>query len=198
MKIIVGLGNPGKRYEKTRHNIGFMVLDRLAKSEQYKIRKYFQLEKECNSLISKGSIFSEDVLLVKPCTYMNNSGEAVSAVMRHLSGQTDSLLVISDDYNLPMGSTRFRRQGSSGGHKGLQSIIDKLGISRFHRLRIGIGFHQTIEPSEFVLEKFSRAEEREVEQVIEKAVESVIFYMENGIEKSMSNYNRHTEGEIYV
>ena len=190
MLIIIGLGNPGKKYELTRHNVGFMVIDKLVSSEWYAgATKTFRLKEEYRSLVNKGVICNEKVMLVKPQTYMNNSGTAVSGITQNFSEPINGLLVISDDYNLPLGSVRFRREGSSGGHKGLQSIIGQLGDNKFHRLRVGIGLPDEVDPIDFVLDKFNKAEEKEIKQALQRAVEAILFYVQNGIEKSMNKYN---------
>lgn len=190
MLIIIGLGNPGKKYELTRHNVGFMVIDNLASSAEFSGGAgSFRMKDQYQALVNKGSIFGEKALLVKPQTYMNRSGQTVAGVMQNLSEPIGGLLVISDDYNLPFGAVRFRRDGSSGGHKGLQSIIEQLGNDKFHRLRIGIGLPERVDPAGFVLEKFTKAEEKEMRQIIPMAVNAIVFYIKNGIEKSMNRYN---------
>ncbi|MEW6027490.1 MAG: aminoacyl-tRNA hydrolase [Planctomycetota bacterium] len=190
MLIIIGLGNPGKKYESTRHNVGFMVVDKLAGAKEFSDSTgTFRMKEQFQALVSKGSVCGEKVLLVKPQTYMNNSGQAVAAIGRNLSEPVSGLLVVSDDYNLSLGAIRFRREGSSGGHKGLQSIIEQLGHNKFHRLRIGVGLPDGIDPVEFVLNKFSKAEEREIKQSLQRAVEAIVFYIQNGIDKSMNEYN---------
>ena len=190
VKLIIGLGNPGKKYELTRHNVGFMVIDKLAGSEEFSgVARAFRMREEYRALVNKGIVSGDKALLVKPQTYMNNSGQAVSGIMQNLSEPVGNLLVISDDYNLPFGAIRFRREGSSGGHKGLQSIIEQLGNNKFHRLRIGIGLPEGVDPIGFVLERFTRAEEKDIKQILERAVEAVVFYIQNGIEESMNKYN---------
>ena len=133
--------------------------------------------------------FGDKVLLVKPQTYMNRSGQSVAGIMQNLSEPISGLLVISDDYNLPFGAIRFRRDGSSGGHKGLQSIIEQWGNNNFHRIRIGVGLPEKVDPVDFVLERFTKTEEKEMERVISQSVDAIIFYMQNGIDKSMNRYN---------
>jgi PTH1 family peptidyl-tRNA hydrolase len=198
--IIIGLGNPGKKYELTRHNVGFMVIDNLADSAEFSgVAVTFRMKEQYQALVNKGTISGDKALLVKPQTYMNRSGQAVAGIMQNLSEPIGGLLVISDDYNLPFGAIRFRRDGSSGGHKGLQSIIEQLGNNKFHRLRIGIGLPclpacpvgrpERVEPAGFVLERFTKAEEKEMKQIIPRAVDAIVFYMQNGIEKSMNRYN---------
>lgn len=201
MLIIIGLGNPGKKYELTRHNVGFMVIDNLAGSAEFSgVAGAFRMKEQYQALVNKGTISGNKALLVKPQTYMNRSGQTVAGIMQNLSEPIEGLLVISDDYNLPLGVIRFRRDGSSGGHKGLQSIIEQLGNNKFHRIRIGVGLPERVDPHtnfigvgvdpvDFVLEMFTKAEEKEMKQIIPRAVEAIVFYMQNGIEKSMNRYN---------
>jgi PTH1 family peptidyl-tRNA hydrolase len=191
VKIVVGLGNPGRKYDLTRHNAGFMVIDKLAISESFSgSAKGFMIKDAYQSLVNKGRIGLDKVLLVKPQTYMNKSGDAVAGIMQNISEPVDGLLVVSDDYNLPLGSIRFRREGASGGHNGLQSIIGQLGGDKFHRLRIGIGTPGSAnDPIDFVLEKFSKPEMKEMDQAFQTSVEAIVFYIQNGIDKSMNKYN---------
>lgn len=190
MLIIIGLGNPGKKYELTRHNVGFMVIDKLADSAEFSgVAGAFRMKEQYQALVNKGVISGDKAMLVKPQTYMNRSGQAVAGIMQNLSEPIGELLVISDDYNLPFGAIRFRRDGSSGGHKGLQSIIEQLGDNKFHRLRVGVGLPERVDPVEFVLERFTKAEEKEMREIISRSVEAIIFYIKNGIEKSMNKYN---------
>jgi PTH1 family peptidyl-tRNA hydrolase len=190
VKIIVGLGNPGKKFERTRHNIGFRVIDKLVVSDFYTASQDdFLLKKKYLALINEGYINDEKVLLVKPQTYMNNAGETVRRIISNIPEGIKDLLVVSDDFNLAFGTLRFRHQGSSGGHKGLQSIIEQLGHTKFKRLRIGIGLPNGIDPSEFVLGKFSTQEGKETDNILNRAVEAIAFYLKNGIEPVMSRYN---------
>ncbi|MFH0888964.1 MAG: aminoacyl-tRNA hydrolase [Planctomycetota bacterium] len=190
MKVIVGLGNPGKKFERTRHNIGFRVIDKLLMADLYnKSKDVFSLKDKYIALINEGSILDEKVFLVKPQTYMNNVGETIKKMIYNTPEGIGNLLVVSDDFNLTFGTLRFRHQGSSGGHKGLQSIIEQIGNTKFPRLRIGIGLPDRIDPSEFVLRKFSEQEEKEIKHIINRAVEAIIFYLKNGIEMTMNRYN---------
>jgi len=141
LKIIVGLGNPGKKYENTRHNVGFLALDRIIQNSEFRIQSLiFKFDKKFNAEIVRLKIGSEDIVLVKPQTFMNNSGEAVKKVVSFYKINPEKdLIVIYDDVDIPLGKVRIRSEGSSAGHKGLQSIIDALGTDRFMRVRIGIG-----------------------------------------------------------
>ena len=188
MKIIVGLGNPGREYERTRHNLGFMVLDQLAldlgagdfKGSRFKADT-LQAEKE-----------GSKILLVKPATFMNLSGEAVGRVLGFYKKGGDSLLVIHDDMDLPLGRMKFAAEGSSGGHRGIESIIEALGTPSFHRLRLGVG-HPVPgrgDSVDYVLSPFSKEEGKEVTEVLNRSVEAVTFYTQNGIVKTMERFNR--------
>ncbi len=148
MKIIVGLGNPGRMYAKTRHNAGFLALDRLADELGIDVSV-----KKFKALIGEGFYQGEKVILVKPQTFMNLSGEAVGALMSYYKCDLDDMLVISDDLDLPLGSVRIKAKGSSGGQRGIESIIQHLKSSNFHRLRIGIGKSDVIPVVDYVLGK---------------------------------------------
>ncbi|MDZ7314979.1 MAG: aminoacyl-tRNA hydrolase [candidate division KSB1 bacterium] len=182
--LIVGLGNPGRRYEKTRHNVGFMVVDRLAERWDVRFRKLNSYE--------LGEVLWKDerVFLAKPLTYMNNSGFAVSELVRYYRIELNRLLVILDDVELPFGRLRIRRQGSSGGHNGLDSIITQLGSKEFARLRIGIGNeYAKRDMVDFVLSPFSKNEQEELESVLIRAVEAVQVFIENGVDQAMNRFN---------
>ena len=185
--LIVGLGNPGAEYEWTRHNLGFMLIDRIAaESGLGKFRR------ECQSLVGRVEIEGRAVKLVKPQTYMNLSGEAVGCVVaKHkLSAPDESLIVISDDLALPFGKIRIRARGSAGGHNGLKSIIGSLGTNEFTRLRIGIQPEHPIgEPKRFVLDEFPRGSRAEVEKILERSAEALHAIVRDGVLKAMTDYN---------
>jgi len=169
MKLIVGLGNPGSKYIKTRHNIGFMVLDVLAEGEEWKENK------KANCLYLKKQINSEEVELVKPLTFMNNSGKAVNYIKQKHYIKPEDILVIHDDIDLPLGEIKIQQNRSSAGHKGVQSIIDALGTKDFVRMRIGIRPEQlTQETEDFVLEKFTPQEQEIIEEKIKRAAELIV------------------------
>ncbi|HEX5706794.1 MAG TPA: aminoacyl-tRNA hydrolase [Pyrinomonadaceae bacterium] len=185
--LVVGLGNPGAQYEWTRHNLGFMLVDRLAREAGREVRR-----EECRALVGRAEIEGRAVELVKPQTYMNLSGESVACLLRKRSGLTTSrdLVVISDDIAIPFGTLRLRPSGSSGGQKGLKSIIAALGTDEFQRLRIGIRpEHPVSDTSRFVLENFPKAQRDEVEKVLERAAEALRSIIRDGIDKAMSQYN---------
>jgi len=180
LRLIVGLGNPGRIYQRTRHNIGFMVLSRLAKKKGLKFdRKY------CKSRIAEG----EGLILAKPYTYVNLSGKAVKALLQKLSITPQEMLVICDDVALPFGRIRIRRKGSDGGHNGLRSIIKEIGTEDFPRLRVGIGKEGIKDLVEYVLGEFDKEEEKILEKILEVAVEAVECVLEEGIESAMNKYN---------
>lgn len=169
MYLIVGLGNPDKEYLKTRHNIGFMVLDLLAKQNNFSFN-----ENAFNAQIAKQELWGHKILFIKPQTYMNLSGTAVSAVANFYKISPMNILVISDDLALPLGNLRFRDSGSSGGQKGLEDIIQKLGTNKFYRLRVGIGPQTEFGGAKnFVLSKFSKVEEDIVEPALLKATQTL-------------------------
>ncbi len=183
--LIVGLGNPGASYEKTRHNLGFMVVDRLAREAQTQVKR-----DECRSLIGRGQIENRITELSKPQTFMNLSGEAVSCLLRKPVRSIERLIVISDDLALPFGKLRLRPSGSHGGHNGLRSIIDCLGTNDFIRVRIGIMPEHTVSNTKnFVLENFSKDESAEVERIVERSAEAVRCVLRDGIDAAMAEFN---------
>ncbi len=165
MKLIVGLGNPGTKYEKTRHNFGFLVMDYLAAGEQWKESK------KANCLYIKKQLDSEEVELIKPLIYMNNSGKAVNYIQKKHRLKTEDILIVHDDIDLPLGQIKIQQGRGAAGHKGVQSIINQLGSKDFIRMRIGIRPDQTenIDTEKYVLEKFTEQEEEIVQTTIKKA-----------------------------
>lgn len=183
--LIVGLGNPGASYEKTRHNLGFMLIDLLAREAQTQVKR-----DECRALIGRALIENTTVELVKPQTFMNLSGESVSCLMAKPGRSIDRLIVISDDLALPLGSIRIRPKGSHGGQNGLRSIIDRLRTSDFIRLRIGImPEHPISNTSNFVLENFAKSETGEVEKVLKESADAIRTVITHGVEKAMAAFN---------
>jgi PTH1 family peptidyl-tRNA hydrolase len=186
VKLIVGLGNPGIRYERTRHNVGFMVVDRLAAQNQIRLDKPI-----CDALVGEGALESEKIALAKPQTYMNRSGEPVAALTRAYDIGPADLIVINDDLDLPFGRLRIRPSGGAGGHRGLVSIMENLPDAPFHRVRVGIGRpSEGMDPADYVLEPFSAAEFEVLDAVVARAAESVNYLVNHGIERAMANYNR--------
>jgi PTH1 family peptidyl-tRNA hydrolase len=183
--LIVGLGNPGASYEKTRHNLGFMLVDLLAREAQTSVKR-----DECRSLIGRALIENQSAELAKPQTFMNLSGEAVSCLLKKEERSLERLVVISDDLALPFGRIRLRPNGSHGGHNGLRSIIDRLGTNEFIRLRIGImPEHPVTNTSGFVLEPFSKSESGELEKILETSADAVRAVITDGIERAMAEFN---------
>ena len=186
--LIVGLGNPGKEYEWSRHNLGFMLIDKLAGEAGFDVKV-----RECQSRVGRGEIEGRTVKLVKPQTYMNLSGEAVTCLFaKHkLAEPAEKLIVISDDLALPFGKIRIRAKGSAGGHNGLKSIIGAIGTNEFTRLRIGIQPEHPISDSKrFVLDSFPGATRPAVEEVLERSVEAIRSILRDGVLKAMTEYNR--------
>ena len=185
MKVIVGLGNPGKKYQLTRHNIGFMVLDYLSAKQNLVFRAG-----KGNYYFVKHYFSAEDVFLIKPTTYMNRSGLAVRQVLDYFKIDSADLLVVHDDFHLTLGELRFRARGSSGGHNGIQSIIDHLQTQEFQRLKIGIG-NDFKDAVNFVLTPFHKQEQELLEIIIPIATEAIYSWLEDGLEKAMNLYNRN-------
>ena len=183
--IIVGLGNPGKEYAATRHNLGFMLIDKLAGDEGIVVKR-----RECNSLVGQGEIEGEVTKLAKPQTFMNLSGHAVSCLLAKDDAATGPLVVVSDDLALPLGTIRIRERGSAGGHNGLKSIISEIGTDEFIRLRIGIQpEHPISDAKRFVLDQFSATERPIVEETLAKSVQAVRTIIRDGVLKAMTEFN---------
>ena len=183
--LIVGLGNPGTSYERTRHNLGFMLVDRLAREAQTQIKR-----DECRALIGRAVIENTTVELAKPQTFMNLSGESVSCLLSKPDRAVGNLIVISDDLALPLGTIRLRPKGSHGGQNGLRSIIDCLGTNDFIRLRIGImPEHPISNAKNFVLENFAKGEIETVEKVLERSADAIRSVISEGIDKAMAKFN---------
>ena len=183
--LIAGLGNPGLKYEKTRHNLGFMLIDLLARENGAQIKR-----EECRSLIGRAIIENQTVELVKPRTFMNLSGEAVSCLLKKPERTAEKLIVVYDDLALPLGKIRLRPKGSAGGHNGIKSMTACLHTEEYIRVRIGIQPEHPIgDTSRFVLGEFSKAEFSEVEKVLGEAHEAVRTIIADGIEKAMAKFN---------
>lgn len=183
MKLIVGLGNPGPRYESTRHNVGFRVADELAGRWKVDLGR-----EQFHGWAGSAVVGEERVLLLKPTTFMNRSGQAVQAAGRFHRLEPADLLVISDDFALPLGRLRMRARGSAGSHNGLSDIVNRLGSEEFARLRIGIG-GPVGDPARYVLERFADAEEPIVRQVVLRAADAVECWLARGVEAAMNEYN---------
>ncbi|MDF2656699.1 MAG: aminoacyl-tRNA hydrolase [Bacillota bacterium] len=184
MYVIVGLGNPGKKYENTKHNIGFITVDFLAERNNIKVNKL-----KHKALVGEGMIAGKKVLLVKPQTYMNLSGNSVREIMEYYKADIDKLVVIYDDVDIPMGSLRIRKKGSAGTHNGMRSIIYDLQEDSFPRVRIGIGADKKIPLAGYVLGGFDKEEAKLMEDAVERAACSIECIIERGIEIAMGEYN---------
>jgi PTH1 family peptidyl-tRNA hydrolase len=185
--LIVGLGNPGSEYERTRHNLGFMVIDKLAGDEGFPVGS-----RECRSLVGRGQLEGKPVKLIKPQTFMNMSGEAVScfSTKHHLVMPAETLVVLSDDLALPIGKIRIRERGTAGGHNGLKSIIEALRTNDFIRVRMGIlPDHPISDTKGFVLSRFASGERELVEQMVEQAAKAVRTIVRDGALKAMREFN---------
>lgn len=184
MYVIAGLGNPGKKYEKTRHNMGFLVLDEMAERHQIKINRI-----KHKALIGEGRIGGEKVLLVKPQTYMNLSGESLREVMNYYDVPITNLVVVYDDLDIETGSLRIRKKGSSGSHNGMKSIIYQLQSDQFPRVRVGIGETGGLDRKDFVTGRVTGGEAETLAGAIRKAAEAIDCLLEEGIDIAMNRYN---------
>jgi len=195
IKLIVGLGNPGQKYEQTRHNMGFLVMDRLVSSCGTTLANHLQWRAHLAKVMGAGTI------LMKPQTFMNESGQSVGAALRFYKWEPEQVLVVYDDVSLPFGSLRFRMAGSAGGHNGMKSIISHLGTDRFPRLKIGIGdaCHEE-DPARsgsmvgHVLGKFSVSERNELQNTLASAAEAVQFAVSEGVEAAANAFNTKKKG----
>lgn len=185
MKLIVGLGNPGLKYRKTRHNVGFMFNDDLVKSLKVK----FSLNKQLKSMIAEATVEGEKVIIIEPQTYMNLSGEAVEAVMNYYKIDVSDVLVIYDDLDLPVGKVRIRPNGSSGGHNGMKNIIEHLKTSDIKRVRIGIGSSDENGTIDYVLGRFSKDDAISISIATTKALDMVKSFIAETFDNFMSRYN---------
>lgn len=186
MKVIAGLGNPGSEYSHTRHNIGFEVIDTLAAQYHIVLSK-----NKFNALFGKGAINGEDVLLVKPLTYMNASGEAVGPLLRFYKLTPQHLLIIQDDMDLPVGKIRLRQKGSAGGHNGIKSLIQHLHTQEFDRIKVGIGHPERSRTAvvRYVLNGFSEEEQEIISDSISRASEAAAAWITVPFAEVMNKYN---------
>ncbi|HEV7376370.1 MAG TPA: aminoacyl-tRNA hydrolase [Pyrinomonadaceae bacterium] len=186
-RFIVGLGNPGAEYERTRHNLGFMLIDLLAREAGAQVKR-----KDCRALVGRAELEGTRALLVKPQTYMNLSGESVACLLAKQESKSTAqdLIVISDDLALPFGAIRLRPRGSAGGHNGLKSIIAATKTDEFIRLRIGIQPEHPIgDTKNFVLDEFSRSERTQLDKILERSAEALRAVLRDGIDKAMAQHN---------
>lgn len=186
MKLIVGLGNPGKKYINTRHNLGFKVIDELAGRFEARLkRKLFGSARQAQFGISDNSL-----MIIQPLTFMNLSGVCLAQYVNKYNFSLDDILVICDDINLPLGQIRLRAQGASGGHQGLESIIRSLESKSFPRLRVGVGREEPVSNfKEFILSDFEKDEVLKVKEALHCAAEASLCWMREGVDKAMSIYN---------
>lgn len=193
MYIIVGLGNPGREYGNTRHNIGWDVIDVLADRAHVDV-----LEKKHKAIIGKGVIAGQKCILVKPQTYMNLSGESVRELVNYYKiDEKTELIVISDDVSLEVGQIRIRKKGSAGGHNGLKSIIGHLGHDTFQRVKMGVGEKpKGYDLADWVLGHFSKEERRLMDDAAKRAAEAIELMITEGADVAMNRYNRKTEGTL--
>jgi len=192
--LIVGLGNPGEEYENTPHNLGFMVVDRLAGSHAIRVSR-----KENMSLVGLGDVAGKRVAVAKPQTYMNLSGPAVKGLLERYELKPDRLIVVYDELDLPWGSLRIRMKGSAAGHNGVKSLIGSLGTNEFTRIRIGIDRRNSeqgspVKGEQFVLAPFKRAQKQDVEDTVVRAADAVEFILAEGAAQAMTKYNRRAQG----
>jgi PTH1 family peptidyl-tRNA hydrolase len=181
----VGIGNPGRRYEGTRHNAGWMVLDRLGARHGIALRH----QSLYNAEVGRGEIGGRSVLLAKPQSYVNLTGPVVSKLARDRGVETEDVLIVCDDFALPVGQIRLRTKGSHGGHNGLRSVIGSLGTSEFHRLRLGIGAVRGEDAADYVLARFNRAEAAEMDEVYDRAADCAELWVREGPLEAMNRYN---------
>ena len=187
MRIVVGLGNPGREYAQTRHNVGFMVVDELARRHGAPGTK-----KRFRSELAETSVGGQKVVLVKPQTYMNLSGHAVREAVNWYHAPLEDVLVVSDDLDLAFGTLRLRAQGSAGGHNGLTSVLEQLGTTKVPRLKIGIGRGRSTAVGH-VLSRFSPDQERELPSLIDRATDAVELWISEGIVAAMNQANRRVD-----
>jgi PTH1 family peptidyl-tRNA hydrolase len=184
MKIVIGLGNPGTKYTKTRHNIGFMVIDKFLKGCKVSFTKKYR-----DSIVNKCLIEGKETLFVKPQLFMNLSGIPAKRIAEKNTCNLNEILIVLDDINLPLGKVRIREKGSSGGHKGLKSISDHLKTTYFSRLRIGIGNISSEDTEDFVLSRFTKEEKKVIEDALDKACNAIRYWVTTDINNCMSMIN---------
>ncbi|MFC1935538.1 aminoacyl-tRNA hydrolase [Chloroflexota bacterium] len=184
MMVVLGLGNPGRAYARSRHNVGFWCVNSLAREHAIRLE-----QRRRHAVLGKGSIMGEEVVLAKPRTYMNRSGVAARYLLDRYRLAPAALLVVHDDMDLPVGKLRIRTQGSSAGHNGIESIITELGTQQFPRLRIGIGHLEGQDAIPFVLGPFTMEEAKVIGEAVDRAVEAVAWVAQHGLEAAMNRYN---------
>lgn len=186
-RVIVGIGNPGRKYARTRHNIGWDVVDAFAARQGWEFHP-----KGSRVDHAEGRLGAADVHLLKPLTYVNLTGNIVPLFRNEIQDPARDVMVVCDDLDLPPGSLRVRSRGSSAGHRGLDSLIGALGTSAFPRLKLGIGRAPGVDPADFVLSRFGAAERAVIDPTIARAVDALECWVENGVEMTMNRFNRKT------
>lgn len=184
IKLIAGLGNPGDKYDDTRHNVGFMVLDAMAERLGTHIRR-----KKFNALVEEARVDESRVVLVKPQQYMNRSGHAIATAAGFYKIAASDVLIVTDDMALEVGRLRLRAKGSAGGHNGLKDAIAHLKSDAFPRLRVGIGDSGPMDAADYVLSRFSQAERQAIDAAVETAVEAILCWLRDGVDLAMTRYN---------
>lgn len=186
MYIIVGLGNPGLKYESTKHNVGFEVIERLAYEHHIKVDR-----KKHKALVGQGVIKGEKVILVKPLTYMNLSGESIRSVLDFYNAAIEDVVVVYDDTSLELGGLRIRLKGSAGGHNGIKSVIQHLGTNEFIRIKVGIGAKPAgWDMAKYVLSRFTKDEIPVISDSIKDSVKVIEMILDEGVNKAMNEFNR--------
>jgi PTH1 family peptidyl-tRNA hydrolase len=189
-KLIVGLGNPGDEYEYTAHNLGFLVVDRLAERNKIRVTR-----KDARALVGQGTLAGKRVLLAKPQTFMNVSGESVRGLAAKHAIDPRDLIVIYDELDLPWRSLRIRPDGSAAGHRGVKSVIEEMGTMQFPRVRLGVhGGRREKDGAQIVLAKLKRAHQEELDELLDYASQAVESIIAEGVEKSMTKFNRRAPG----
>ena len=189
MRVIFGLGNPGPEYRESRHNLGFWVVDSLSRKYKIELNSYSH-----QALIGKGSIGKEVVILAKPLTFVNAAGESLYQIKQSYRLNCEDIILVSDDVDLDLGTLRITSKGGDGGHKGLRSVIRRLGTNLIPRLRIGIGRpNAQVDLKEYVLSEFNAGEKKVIEAAIDRASEAIETIISQGIDKAMSKYNSHDQ-----
>ncbi|HJQ40196.1 MAG TPA: aminoacyl-tRNA hydrolase [Thermoanaerobaculia bacterium] len=189
MKLIVGLGNPGAEYALTRHNVGWQVIDAFAKKFRIDVARH-----EKSALTGTGRVAGGSVLVAKPLTYMNLSGDAVRLLVNAYAESTTELMVVYDDIDLPLGKLRIRPNGSSGTHNGMRSIVAELGTENFPRLRVGIGSPET-RLRDYVLDAFTAEEQPAVDRAIGRAIDALVLFCRDDLRRAMNEFNREPEAD---
>lgn len=191
MYLVVGLGNPEPEYSKTRHNMGFDVMNRLATSKDIVLAKH-----QFKGIYGKGEIGGENVILLKPQTYMNLSGVSIKKYMDYYKIEPNKLIVVYDDMDTEKGCIRIRKQGNSGSHNGMKSVVERIGTTEFARIRVGIGKpNHEVDKINYVIGKLPQEKYQELEEGIEKAKEAISYMIENGYDKAMNLFNEKKKGE---